>query len=392
MTAQAGRGTNQYAKRGASRGRSPQTVADARAAIEAEAAAWAFAGDDVPEERMDPTVATRMAAHPSFEVREKAAAAPCCPPAVLALLVEDEDTRLELLVAANRSCPPDTARMLAHRSLERPDAALSSVLAESPSSPPEVFDILFGEVDPDVDVVDPSHIGTSRREFTPKGFIVTAVMKAAENPSCPPAHLRRIAFHPYNTHKVAANPACPTDLFMWLAADRQGRTHIAALKNPSCPTEVLRAAVERPRGQSAASALMNPNCPPDLVAAAVEDRRLVKLTSDSPALPGDLCGQVAMKFPDSLAARRFGSDPTADPEMLGRLAGRVLNAVTAAKLARNPSLPRKGLVDLSHRGSMMVDRALAQNPSTPQSVLRRFARRKGELEKVVRARPDYIGK
>lgn len=362
-TPSAGRGSNQYQRRGAST-RIPRTVEDARSLLEVEQAAWAFAADDtVPaDHRRSKSYLARMSAHPDAKVRREAASKKGCPPAVLAVLADDEDSDVVAAVAQNPSTPPEVLYRLAEQSVSERVPVVAAKVVGNPSAPSEVFDLVFNPDDKPLD-----------KRWHLSSFMHPAARVAARNPACPERYLERFAAHPSFVGEVLANPDCPVELLRHYAVHGGNNAAQTALAHPRCPENVLRSAVKQ-RWAHAPAALSNPNCPEDLLERAMKIGTQAEAAANNPNLPRRLWEQAARSVPDSRAARHVAADPDTSPETLTYIAN-YAGAAVQAKVAANPSCPDRTIKSLFRLRSLLVDRALAQNPATPDSLLRALVRR-----------------
>lgn len=307
-----GKGSNQYATKGAPTAMSRAAYDELR---EIEAAAWAFTDMEARDQKEDRSAAVRQrsavkqarwSVHPDPSVRAMSAASGSATVEVLTALSRDSEPSVRAAVAGNKDTPPKLLRRLAA------DRDLS----------------------------------TART--------------ALRNPACPPAVLRKSE----HTQAVAENPACPPDLLAHIArTEPDAAVLMSVADNKACPPEVLQDLILHWQDSQncffvADSALYNKACPPEALTRFVEEH-----TGTPTARIHDHTDEMLVSV---------AGNPVCPPETLRVLAD-LQDAAISKAVAGNRSCPPELLDYMSRMPKLQADVrvAIIRNPRSPASAVDR---------------------
>lgn len=245
----AGRGSNQYTRRGTSRQAADATVDELRAAVELEELGWSFTDEHTRENaalaplqrKRTLDAVARRAAHPNPYQRQRVAAMTSAGDAVLRLLAQDDHHAVRAEVARNPNCPPDVFADLAEND---PHWKVRSAAAASPLMPiPQVDRLIFSDdkrvrrscatrpmlTGPQMKALagDPEH--TVREALASNRGVTTAILHSLRGDNGQAVRTR-----------VASNPNTSVDDLRYLAADPSERVRSAVARRDDCPDDVLR--------------------------------------------------------------------------------------------------------------------------------------------------------
>lgn len=298
----AGRGSNQYRRRGTT---SALSAAEIRERLDAEQIAAAFGPTPVRPGDMSIDALLIRAAHPDPKERRKLTKLKSCPPEVLDILADDEDPYVRGWVADNPRTPAAALRRLAEAGgWGRYPWTYAYSVAKNPSLPPDVAEALVAFA-PDI---------PERERFRRNVF---------ENSACPEHLLRQAAQSEHQDRAAAAsNPSLPRDLVDQLAVDESSWVRSRMAANPSCPVDVLvRLSVDGEPGVRS-SVAGHRGTPPDVLTGLADDQdRSVRYTlARNPATPSPVLRTLSADPERSVRAGVAKNESTDDQEVFEHLA------------------------------------------------------------------------
>ena len=304
----------------------------------------------------------KLAASSDDSLKAAAAANPSCPAALVSKLACDESLTVRTSAVSNPVCPPDvltraavaavgSSLVLVMTAISNPsfphdgfmalarsgNLQMLERLANAERCPPEALDELIA-----------ARVGGS------------VIYKAARNPNCSPATLRRLAGSNDEELEtaVALNPACPPDALKTLAGSYYNVIWHAA-RHRSCPPRTLAHIVnELHEPDLSAAAAANPSCPEPVL------RHLAAQLADNSV--ADVAG----------LSQSLAQNPACPPAILQQIASQRLAAVQSL-LAANPNCPDGVLKDLAESAHSHAAERAAVHPNIPAATLRRLVKLPG---------------
>ena len=291
------------------------------------------------------------AADASRHLRDLAADAAACPPAVLEALAHDNDYRIQKTVAANPACPLGVVMGVIGLAAREDEILMSDLACEEAAANPICPASVLRRV-ADADNEYNRHLRTG----------------AAANPNCPPELLDVLASDSNDRVRAAAarNPNCPPNILVRLASDTSTDTDVAmnALMNPSCPEQTLRQACgDNFDGVQRHSIGTNPSCPRDLMERIIEDpaRHIALWVVVNPSCPPELVERSATD-PGSPLRSGVARRRDCPVHLLEQLAGDEDWRVRC-DVVENPAAPHRVVIALSEDPVGNVRQAVADRLS-----------------------------
>jgi hypothetical protein len=177
----------------------------------------------------------------------------------------------------------------------------------------------------------------------------------ANNPSCPPTTLWRLAAVPRLSSNIAQNPACPPGLLQALH-QRSCWLDLDLARNPNSPPQLLRQLAQSDHGITIRILVADhPRCPPRLLATLVDD------TSAGRRWRADLKDTETTS-----PCIRALANPACPPSLLRTFS---THYVLRATVAGNPSCPSEDLTRLAADTDPEVRSMVAGNPACPPHIL-----------------------
>ena len=317
----------------------------------------------------------KLAASSDASLRATAAANPSCPAALVSKLACDESLTVRTAAVFNPVCPPDVLTRAAVAAVGS-SLALVMTAISNPSFPHDGFMALARSGNLQV----LKRLATTERchpealdELIAARAGGSVIYKAARNPNCSPATLRRLAGSNDEELEaaIALNPACPPDALKTLA-DSYHNVIWHAARHRNCPPQTLAHIVnELHEPDLSAAAAANPRC-----SEPVLRHLAAQLADDSVADVADLSENLAR-------------NPACPPDILQQIASQRLAAVQSL-LAVNPNCPAGVLKDLVESAHSHAAERAAAHPNIPAATLRWLARLPGPCFAAQAARNPSI--
>jgi hypothetical protein len=296
----------------------------------------------------------QLAKDKNSNVRSCVASNATTPAALLEQLAKDGDRNVRWRIARNSSAPFAALEGLA----KNDNIGVRSLIAEKSATPVALLEQFAKDENRYVRqaVVENPATPVALLEQFAKDDDRTVRLAVVDNPATPVALLEQLAkdAHSDVRKSVARNPSAPIALLEQLAKDEDSGVRQAAAGNPSTPANILRAlAVDYFSGVRAAVA-GNPAVPADVLEALLLD-------------PGGNLDLAPGALEDEASLKQLRAELLA-----GILSGKKPSRERAYGLLQ-PDCPVPVLTRCA-RSSLWLERcAIAQNPGTPEKVLRQLA-------------------